>query len=52
MDQFAFFYTITIVSPIVENAVFLPLDDFSSLVEDQVTIGVWVLFWSNLFGVL
>ena len=29
-------------APIVENAVFLPLDGFSSLVEDQVTIGVWV----------
>jgi hypothetical protein len=32
-------------APIVENAVFLPLDGFSSLVEDQVTIGVWVHFW-------
>jgi hypothetical protein len=30
-----------ISAPIVENAVFLPLDGFSSLVEDQVTIGVW-----------
>ena len=29
----------------VENAVFSPLDGFSSLVEDQVTIGVWVHFW-------
>ena len=29
----------------IENAVFLPLDGFSSLVEDQVTIGVWVHFW-------
>jgi hypothetical protein len=28
-------------APFVENAVFLPLDGFSSLVEDQVTIGVW-----------
>jgi hypothetical protein len=27
-------------APIVENAVFLPLDGFGSLVEDQVTIGV------------
>jgi hypothetical protein len=27
-------------APIVENAVFLPLDGFSSLVEDQVTICV------------
>jgi hypothetical protein len=32
-------------APIVENAVFLPLDGFGSLVEDQVTIGVWVHFW-------
>jgi hypothetical protein len=24
---------------------FFPLDDFSSLVNDQVTIGVWVHFW-------
>ena len=32
-------------APIVENAVFLPLDGFSSLVEDQVTIGVGVHFW-------
>jgi hypothetical protein len=32
-------------APIVENAVFLPLDGFSSLVEDQVTIGGWVHFW-------
>jgi hypothetical protein len=29
-------------APIVENAVFLPLDGFSSLVEDQVTIGVFL----------
>jgi hypothetical protein len=27
-------------APFVENAVFLPLDGFSSLVEDQMTIGV------------
>ena len=32
-------------APFVENAVFLPLDGFSTLVEDQVTIGVWVHFW-------
>jgi hypothetical protein len=31
--------------PFVENAVFLPLDGFSSLVKDQVTIGVWVHLW-------
>jgi hypothetical protein len=38
-------------APFVENAVFFPLDVFSSLVEDQVTIGVWVLdpvFYFNL----
>jgi hypothetical protein len=29
----------------VENAVFFPLDGFSSLIKDQVTIGVWVHFW-------
>jgi hypothetical protein len=32
-------------APFVENAVFFPLDGFSSLVKDQVTIGVWVHFW-------
>jgi hypothetical protein len=32
-------------APFVENAVFLPPDGFSSLVEDRVTIGVWVHFW-------
>jgi hypothetical protein len=32
-------------APFVENAVFFPLDGFSSLVEDQVTIDVWVHFW-------
>ena len=32
-------------APFIENAVFLPLDGFSSLVKDQVTIGVWVHFW-------
>jgi hypothetical protein len=47
MDQFAFFYMITPVgtAPFVENAIFFPLDGFSSLVKDQVTIGVWVHFW-------
>jgi hypothetical protein len=29
----------------VENAVFFPLDGFSSLVKDQLTIGVWVQYW-------
>jgi hypothetical protein len=32
-------------APFAENAVFLSLDGFSSLVEDQVTIGVWIHFW-------
>jgi hypothetical protein len=32
-------------TPFVENAVYFPLDGFSSLVKDQVTIGVWVHFW-------
>ena len=47
MDQFAFFYMISTVvpAPFVENAVCFPLDGFSSLVKDQVTIGVWVRFW-------
>jgi hypothetical protein len=27
------------------NAVFFPLDSFSSFVKDQVTINVWVHFW-------
>jgi hypothetical protein len=32
-------------APFVENAVFFPLDSFSSFVKDQVAIGVWVHFW-------
>ena len=32
-------------APFVENAVFFPLDGFSSLLNDQVTIGVWVNLW-------
>jgi hypothetical protein len=32
-------------APLVENAVFFPLDCFSSLSKDQVNIGVWVHFW-------
>jgi hypothetical protein len=43
--KFASLKTKFLPAPIVENAVFLPLDGFSSLVEDQVTIGVWVHFW-------
>jgi hypothetical protein len=31
-------------APFVENAVFFPLDGFSSLVKDQLTISVWVYF--------
>ena len=47
MDQFTFFYKIppVVPAPFVENAVFLPLDGFSSLVKDQVTIGVWIHLW-------
>ena len=45
MDQFTFFYMLIVEpAPFVENAVFFPLDGFSSLVEDQVTIGMWVHF--------
>jgi hypothetical protein len=32
-------------APFVESAVLFLLDGFSSLVEDQVTIGMWVHFW-------
>ena len=32
-------------TPFVENAVFFPLDGFSSFVKDHMTIGVWVHFW-------
>jgi hypothetical protein len=32
-------------SIIIKNAVFFPLNGFSSFVKDQVTIGVWVHFW-------
>ena len=35
-----FFYIVP--APFVENAVFFPLDGFSSLVKDQVTRGAWV----------
>jgi hypothetical protein len=46
MDQFSFVYMIPVVpAPFVENAVFCPLDGFSSLVKDKVNIGVWVHFW-------
>jgi hypothetical protein len=46
MDQLASFYMIatSCASTIVENAVFFPLDGYSSLVEHQVTIGVWIHF--------
>jgi hypothetical protein len=47
MDQFPFSYMITAscAAPFVENAVFFPLDGFSSLVKDQVPMGLWVHFW-------
>jgi hypothetical protein len=47
MDGFAFFYMPLLVEPalFVENAVFFPLDGFSSFDKDQVTLGVWVHFW-------
>jgi hypothetical protein len=47
MDQFEFFYMIppVVPAPFVENAVFFLLDGFSSLVKNQVAIGVWVHFW-------
>ena len=32
-------------APFDQNAVFFPLDGFSSLVKDQGTIGVWIHFW-------
>jgi hypothetical protein len=32
-------------APFIENAVFFPLDDFNSLVKDQVTRAVWIHFW-------
>jgi hypothetical protein len=32
-------------APFVENAVFSPVDGFSSLVKNQVTIAVWIHFW-------
>ena len=48
MDQIAFFYMLTASwsSPFWENAVFSPLDCFSSFVKDQVTIVVLVPFWA------
>ena len=43
MNQLAFCYMLTVEpAPFVENAVFFPLDGFSSVVKDEVTIGVWV----------
>jgi hypothetical protein len=32
-------------APFVENAVFFLLDSFSSLLKDEVTIGMWIHFW-------
>jgi hypothetical protein len=31
--------------PFVENAIFFPLDGFSSLFKDQVSTGMWIHFW-------
>jgi hypothetical protein len=47
MVQFPLFSMISasLPAPFVENAVFLPLDCFSTIVKDKVTIGVWVHFW-------
>jgi hypothetical protein len=47
MDQFALFYVLMPLgpAPFVENAIFFPLESFSSFVKDQVTIGLWVYFW-------
>jgi hypothetical protein len=48
MDQFTLFYMLTPPveqTPFVENAVFFPVDGFSSFVKDQVTIVVWVHYW-------
>ena len=41
MDQCTFFY----IHHLLKNAVFFPLDSFSSFVKDQVTKGMWVYFW-------
>jgi hypothetical protein len=38
-------HQLVVPAPFVENAVFFPLYGFSSLVKDQVAIGVWVHFW-------
>jgi hypothetical protein len=45
MYLFAFFYMPVEPAPFVENAVFFPLDGFSTFVKDQMTIAVWVHFW-------
>ena len=37
-------YPPVVPAPFFENAAFSPLDGFSSLVKDQMTIGVWVHF--------
>jgi hypothetical protein len=32
-------------APLIENAVFFPLDGFSFFFKDQVTVGIYVHFW-------
>ena len=46
MDQIPFFYMLSVEpAPFVENAVFFPLESFSSFVKVHVTVAVWVHFW-------
>jgi hypothetical protein len=47
MDQFTFFYMITIIVPssFVVKTFSFSLDSFNSLVKNQVNLGVWVHFW-------
>jgi hypothetical protein len=48
MDRFAFFYTLNCQlnqHHSLEKLSFFPLEGFSSIVKNQVTIGVWVDFW-------
>ena len=44
MDIFSFFYMLksSYAAPYVKDAFFLPLNNFSSFVENQVFIGFWV----------
>ena len=47
MDLFSFFCGLTssYASTIFEDAFFLPLYSFSSFVENQVFIGLWIISW-------